>query len=69
MAKKNCSSCKDGKWQYHECDVCKLVNNDTNHKKSIYCKVCDAWLCPDHNQTNVQALVQRGAAAIIRYFS
>lgn len=39
-------ACKDcGPEIWAQCDACKLVDNDERHKLTVFCNICNAYLC------------------------
>lgn len=48
--------------EFRMCDVCRLVDYDTEKKWCGYCNLCDAWIC----DTDLTAYVRRALAAVRR---
>jgi hypothetical protein len=47
----------------HVCDVCALVDGDSEEKECVYCEKCKAWLCKsDQSRTD-----RRARAALVRW--
>lgn len=52
---------KDVPSRFGACDVCTTVNGNQHPKPTIYCKLCNAWIC----EACKADVAKRGFAALI----